>query len=125
MSKKEEKSIVPEAKEIRKNLTPEEYWEWRTGVAELQLADSRVKHCQSDMKCLEHEALIVQLKSRLYAATNFRSARDGMSEAKNEYAKFKKVLEERTGISLENKVIDGVNFEIKDIPKEEKPVHTN
>lgn len=115
---------MAKGEKVRNKLTAEEYWEWRTTIAELQLAEEKLKTATQEIKLVEKDIGNLQLSAKLLIATNHRRAKDNQNEAKDEYEKFKKLIEERTGTSLNNKIIDDVNFEIKDLPKQENSDHT-
>lgn len=102
-------------------LTPSEYWEWRTTISEMDEARERYLRIETELKVLQRDAEIVSLRAKLHQKTMVDSAKAGLQISKDEYERYKKALEERLGFSLNNKLIDDMTFEVKDLP-EDKPV---
>jgi len=105
------------AKEKKIALTPEEYWEWRTTIAEMQCAEEKIKSAKLEAQLLQKNAEIGFVKAQLFMASNVRSANDSHNESKNEYVKFKSSIEQRLGVDLSGKIISDVNFEVLDDPE--------
>jgi hypothetical protein len=94
-------------------LTATDYWEWRTTIAEFNDAKSKLELNETRLKLLQKDVELSMVKQQLHAATLVRSSRESADSAKAEYHRFKKVLEEKLGRSLDNCVIDDVTFEVK------------
>ena len=93
-------------------LKPEQYWEWRTTIAEMQLAerDFRIGNMQAENMTKDLEILRLKLslfKNNLDVLSSKRDA------AKKEYDDMKKKLEGQLKISLSGCVIDDITFEVK------------
>lgn len=112
MAKKKEELV--EAVEKPK-LNREDYWEWRTTIAEFNDAKSKLELNEARLKLLQKDVELSMVKQQLHAATLVRSSRESADSAKAEYHRFKKVLEEKLGRSLDNCVIDDVTFEVKNL----------
>lgn len=103
-----------------KKLTGAQYWEWRTIIAEMEIEQEKARGAELQDKVLQREAEIASAKVNLFRLSGKEAIRKKVEEAKLEYEKFKKSLEEIHGVSLNNKVIDDVTFEIRDLPKDTK-----
>lgn len=97
-----------------KKLTPEEYWEWRTTIAEMGEAKSDLNIANLKLAMQAKDIEIAQLKLHAFKQV-VRAAQDKKNTYDSEYKRFKGKIEERLGISLDNKVIDDVTFEVKEI----------
>lgn len=96
-------------------LSPEQYWEWRTTIAEMQTAEKELKLKGAQYEGQQKDLEIVRLKSALFRHT-MMSADAAFKQHQEEYKRFKAELEDSLGVSLDNKVIDEVTFEIKELP---------
>lgn len=96
------------------NLKAEQYWEWRTTIAEMQLAEERYKCGQSQHNEMSKDLEIARLRTFIFKQ-NLTTSKEKAELAKQEYTNFKEKLEKELGISLNNKAIDDVTFEIKEI----------
>jgi hypothetical protein len=103
---------------ITPKLTAVEYWEWRTTIAEMNASIEKKKASENAAKVLQKDVEVAQVKFQLHVATQVRATREEADSAKNEYFRFKRELETKLGISLNDKTIDDVTFEIRDLPKE-------
>jgi hypothetical protein len=99
-------------------LTAAQYWEWRTTISEMNVAQEKFKTSQLEVKLLQKEAENLAVRTQLLISSRVRDAKEAFEASRVEYERFKKFLEEATGTSLNNKVIDDITFEIKDIPDE-------
>lgn len=104
---------------MEKNLSAGEYWEWRTTISEMDVAKSNLKNAELEVKLLQRDTEIKSLQTKLHSVVFLGKAKEEMQKAITEYNRFKGVLEERHGVSLNNKMIDDVTYEIKEIPMEE------
>lgn len=95
-------------------LTPEEYWEWRTTIAEMQNAEAEHRVNTLKAALMAKDIEISQLKLNSFKAV-IRSSEENKKAHDSEYKRFKGKLEERLGISLDNKVIDDLTFEVREI----------
>lgn len=109
-----------ENKQIRSALSPVEYWEWRTTIAEMEVEKNKLLRTELEFKLLNKEAEILAVRQQLFLRTRMDAAKTTYSNFKQEYERFKGVLEEALGQSLNNKVIDDITFEIKELPDENK-----
>ena len=114
MAKKKE---VEEIKEVRTVLHADEYWQWRNSCAELWNANSKVKIAELEAKVLEKDAEIMSWRLKLHHASKLRAVKEEALNCSTEYSKLKEVLEQKLGISLNNKAIDEVTFEVKELPE--------
>lgn len=99
-------------------LTPAEYWEWRTTIAEIRIMEARCKCSELEFKLLCKEAEILSVRTQLYKRTQIEAAKEKLDAATAEYVRIKEALEVRLGTSLNGKVIDEVTFEVKVLPDE-------
>lgn len=106
-------------KPVRKKLSPAEYWEWRTTISEMQVAKEVFKNSEFEHKILMIQAENSVLKAQVFAKTKLVSAKENVENCKKEYDRFKNVLEENLGISLNGKIINEVTFEVQDPPTNE------
>lgn len=106
------------ADEINKiALTPEDYWKWRVTIEEWKLAQSEREKSELRLKLMAKETEVMTLQTQIYSRTHFEAAKLKVDSAKEEYDKFKKILEEKLGISLSDKMIDEFTYEVKEVPK--------
>lgn len=99
-------------------LSPAEYWEWRTTISEMYEANLKGRLADAELKLLNRDAELAQARIRMYQLSSVQQAKQGIQTAKEEYERYKGVLEARLGFSLNEKLIDDVTFEVKDLPKE-------
>lgn len=104
-----------EIKEARSHLTKEEYFEWRTTIAELWLAEEKAKVTALTSKVMQRDAELLQAKVQVFNLTEGQSSQKSLKEARAEYDRYKAILESALGVSLNDKVIDGSTFEVKSI----------
>lgn len=102
-------------------LKAEEYWEWRTTISEMNNCKEKFLRTQTELKVLHKEAEILAVRSQLFQKSRLEGAKLEYENSQAEYERFKKVLEERLGTSLNNKVIDDVTFEVRDLPETTTP----
>lgn len=102
-------------------LKPEEYWEWRTTIAEMDLAHEKLAKAHDQVIIAEKDLEIRQLKIKLYKLNELSNLKTSHENYKNEYELMKKKIEERIGISLNNKVISDETFEVKELPEPKNP----
>lgn len=98
-------------------LTPEQYWEWRTTIAELDEAKKAVDIVNLQLSSLKKDVEILTLKSQLFLHTTVNERKSDLSAAEQEYLNTKKRIEGLLGISLNDKLIDAATFEVKDAPQ--------
>lgn len=98
-------------------LTAAQYWEWRNVCTELWLANNKVKLEEASAQVLRKDVEIANMRVSLHLA-KVQSAKEESLNASNSYRKIKDVLEEQLGVSLNNKLIDDVTYEVKDGPKD-------
>jgi hypothetical protein len=103
---------------MKTNLSPAQYWEWRTTIMELEIAKEKTKSAQLEYKLLQKDAENLSIRTQLFLRTRMEAVKDEAGKAKAEYERFKQVLEEDLGQSLNNKVIDDVTFEVRELPDE-------
>lgn len=103
--------------ELRNKLTPAEYWEWRTTIADLEIAKEKMSKLVLELKLLQKEAEILNARQQLFQLTKLAAARENVKYAQHEYDRFKGELEKVVG-SLNDKMIDEFTFEIKDLPEQ-------
>lgn len=96
-------------------LKPEQYWEWRTSIAEMQLAEKDYKANQLQYGCILKDIEIAQLKANIYKNTTLNGSETKKKQLKEEYEKFRAKLESEIGMSLKNCTIDDVTFEIRQL----------
>lgn len=101
---------------MKNNLTPAEYWEWRTTIGDLSLAKEKFRTTQLEAKLLQKEAETLHIRTQLFLCTRLESAKAEVAKTLAEYERFKGALEESLGQSLNNKLIDDVTFEIRELP---------
>lgn len=100
-------------------LSPAQYWEWRTTITELDLAKEKLAKTELEYKLLMKDAEIHAIRQQLFLKTRMDSAKTALGQAQDEYERFKCVLEKSLSLSLNNKVIDDITFEIRDLPEQQ------
>lgn len=99
-------------------LTPAEYWEWRTTIAEMETAKANHRCVEMEVKLLSKEAEILAVRTQLHRSAKLEGARKQSVDMQAEYARIKEALEGRLGVSLSGKVIDEITYEVKELPNE-------
>lgn len=103
---------------MKSHLSPAQYWEWRTTISEAEIAKEKFKSTQLEYKLLQKEAENLSIRTQLFLRIRMEAVKAEVGKTAAEYERFKKVLEEDLGQSLNNKLIDDVSFEIRDLPDE-------
>lgn len=101
-------------------LTKEEYWEWRTTIAEMNTAKEKLTATHLQHQVLRRDAELLSVKAQLFKSTVIDAAQKESEEFRSEYDRFKAVLEERLGLSLSGKMIDDITLEVRDLPNNPK-----
>lgn len=101
----------------KKSLDASQYWEWRTTIAELETAKVLSQRTELELKIMALETEKLALRTELFKRIQVKLARDKVEAAKQEYDNTKARLEGSLGVSLSNKMIDDVTFEVKDLPE--------
>lgn len=107
-----------EDKSEKKALSPAQYWEWRTTISEMQTAQAQHKISELELKLMQKDAEIQIARIQLFQKLKVEQSQKSFEAAQAEYKRFKEVLEKDLDVSLNDKIIDEVTFEIKDVPKE-------
>lgn len=97
--------------EVVGTITESQYWEWRTSIADMDLA--KLKH---ELDTFKHQLLlkdqeILQLKIHLFKYSKLDVSENRVKETKQEYEKFMNKLEQTLGLSLKDCGITS-NFEV-------------
>ena len=103
---------------VRNALKPVEYWKWKSAILEMQLAKAQLELKENEVKIMAKDIEIAQLKSKVFSGVVVAARQKTADEATNDYFTLKKTLEAAIGQSLDNKVIDELTFEIKDLETE-------
>ena len=103
-----------ELKEKLPQLTPGQYWEWRTTIEEMQHSSLKLKHSRLTHSLMERDIEIQKLKAIIYK-NRIKEFEAQYDLSKKEYERFKESLEKDLGVSLSNKVIDDITFEVKEL----------
>jgi len=109
---------IEEIKDMQPALSPAQYWEWRTTVTELHLAQKDAEKSQAELKILHKEAELCAIRAQLFQSTRMEATKHGVTAAQKEYERYTKVLEDSLGLSLKNKIIDDITYEIRDVPEQ-------
>ena len=104
--------------QLKTSLSPGEYWEWRTTIQELETQKQKFLNAELQFKLMQKESEIHAIKQQLFQRTRMDAAKTALQEAHSEYERFKGVLEKSLGQSLNNKVIDDITFEVREVPDE-------
>lgn len=115
------KKTQVQTKEIRNSLTPEEYWEWRTTIAEMVSAQNEYLKTKLELVIMEKDAELLRARAQVFALSKVEKAKTKFDSGREEYSRFKTSLEEKIGQSLNDKIINDVNFEISEAPKQNIP----
>jgi outer membrane protein TolC len=106
-------------KEIRYNLTAAEYWEWRQTISDIEIAKLKLANQTSQLKLMQKEVDLLQARILIFQKTSVKDAEIKVDETKKEYERYKLDLETKLNLSLNNKLIDDVTFEVKDLPAQQ------
>lgn len=97
-----------------KKLTKEQYFEWRFIISEMQLSEEKFRSSSYQVEILNKDAEITRLNAKV-AKQNLTTYKEKVDLAKKDYFQFKEKLEQTLDISLNNKVIDDITLEIKEL----------
>jgi len=103
-------------------LKPEEYWEWRTTISEMDNAKQKYLYAQLEFKLMQKEMENMAIRLQLFQKIRLENSKNDWELAQKEYDRYKNILEERHKSSLSNKVIDDVTYEIRELP-DQKNAH--
>lgn len=107
--RKDEENTLPEYPK----LTFEQYWEWRTTIAELEIAKKSQEIANLTLATAKKDAEIAALKAQVYSLSQVKNAEKAVKEAQDEYTITKNRLEAILNISLNDKVIDATTLEVR------------
>jgi len=96
-----------------KKLTPEQYWKWRTQVAELWNEQNKKEAATNELKFMNAKAKVMALEAVIYEAKTLKVKTEECTAMEAKYHKHREELEKALGVSLKNATIDDVTFEIK------------
>lgn len=102
---------------MKNKLTPAQYWEWRTTIAELEIKKEKLEREKLSLQLMNRDTELLAVRTQLFLRTRMESAANAVKDAQTEYDRFKGVLEKSVGQSLNNKLIDEITYEIKEVPK--------
>lgn len=105
-----------EETKVKDRLTAAEYWEWRATIELGNVSKEKLKNAELEFKLMLKESELLSIRSQNFLLTKVQACRDNVKEMKEEYERYKKVLEESLGQSLNGKMITET-FEIVDLPK--------
>lgn len=104
--------------ETKTSLTPEQYWEWRSTIAELEIAKKTHDIANLQVASAKKDNEILALKAQVFSLTSLKTAEKAVREAQEDYTHTKNRLEGLLGISLNGKIIDALTLEVKDAPQD-------
>lgn len=104
--------------ETKTSLTPEQYWEWRSTIAELEIAKKAHDIANLQVASAKKDNEILALKAQVFSLTSLKTAEKAVREAQEDYTNTKNRLEGLLGISLNGKIIDALTLEVKDAPQD-------
>lgn len=105
-------------KEVKTHLSAAQYWEWFATIQCQNVANEKFKNAELQFKLMTKDAENKALNAQMYMLTTVKNFQDKAQEAKAEYERFKKVIEEDIGQSLNGKMITET-FEVVDLPQTE------
>ena len=94
----------------KKALSPGQYWE-------LEIAKEKQKNVALEHKILMRDSENLHLRTQLFIKTKVDQVNKKVEAAQAEYDRFKAMLEKDLDTSLNNKLIDDITFEIRDLPE--------
>ena len=97
-----------------KKLTEVQFYKWRLAIEKMKLSDKQKELVVTQMKVKELEVQNLTLRANIFRGSIHQSNEE-CNLFKHEYDKLKEELEGEIGFSLNNKVIDEITFDIKDI----------
>lgn len=100
-------------------LKPEQYWEWRFLINEMYVAEEKLKIGQLQLEMMNKDLEICRLRASLFK-NSLQSLDDKKGLTKKDYLEYKERLENELGVSLNNKVIDDISFEVRELENEQR-----
>lgn len=105
--------MVKKKKEMtEKKLTAAQYWEWRTTIEELKSAKLSDEVTKLKRDAMEREIENKKLRLALFKDV-LRASAHQSKKAKDEYDRYKKVLEGELEMALDGCVISDVDFSVQ------------
>ena len=95
------------------NLTGEQYWKWRTFIAELWNSESKEMAAKHELHSMNLKTQVASLQAQVFDLKTMKARNSSVETAREEYNAYKKQLEEVLGVSLSGATIDDVTFEIR------------
>ena len=111
--KKKDEALEPSSIPENPRLTYEQYWEWRTTIAELEVAKKSEEIVILTLTSAKKDAEILALKAQVFSLTQVKTAEKAVKEAQEEYTITKNRLEALLNTSLNDKIIDAATLEVK------------
>lgn len=108
--KKKDDEITPSE---HPKLTYEQYWEWRTTIAELEIAKKSQEIANLTLTSAKKDAEIAALKAQVYSLSQIKNAETALKSAQDEYTNTKNRLEAILNVSLNDKIIDATTLEVR------------
>lgn len=117
MSKKSKKDEFGD--DVLGELTPAEYWEWRTTATEYRLQDQRANNKHLLQAVMEKDIEIAKLKAQAHLSS-VEKERAKVTECKQKLHEFYKKIKESKGFDMENSVIDEYTYQVKKLQEDKQ-----
>ena len=93
-------------------MSPKDYWEWRCSLEEINSAKMTVVITQQKQKLMENEAELLKLRALIYKQS-VSAAIANAKKIEEDFQSYRKDLESTLGVSLEDCVVNELNYEVK------------
>ena len=121
----EETPLIKSGMDLIGQLSPRDYWEWRTTVTEVEVERLKASVAELKFQALQKDLENSQLKMQIFRLTALKDSSDQFKTVKTGADKWKESLEGRLGFKLSGCIIDDVTFEVKRLEDEPKAVLSN
>lgn len=99
-------------------LSPEQYWRWRTTIAEMDHGNANYESGQLRYGHMLKDLEISRLSAVIYKQGQLQTLEEKRNLLKKEYENEKKKIEDELGVSLNNCVIDDIDFSVKSLDEQ-------
>lgn len=93
------------------------YLKWQESINEMQKSDLNLTISKLELKLLDREAELAKMRVMLHEKIRLQNAKQKADESKVEYQSVITEMEANLGFSLDNKTIDPITLEIRDLDK--------
>jgi uncharacterized protein YjaG (DUF416 family) len=99
-----------------KKLNELQYYKWRLSIEKMQHAETKKKLSENKLRQKELEVQNLTLRTNIFRGV-VSQMEEEISVFRREYDTIKEEIEKELGVSLNEKIIDEITFEVKELPE--------